>query len=150
MATIDDFFSAFDPTNINYGKLDYLMNQFSEAPSVGIASGADPVGPWFTGYENVHALFKRLFQGFPHLSFAANPPYWSDTNMIVVRAMLTTDFMQNLRFQRNRGNSCLKVLSDIVPDWVQNSTVQTCAVFTFDAADNTIDRLGITCMDRRS
>jgi hypothetical protein len=34
MATTNNFFSVFDPTKMNYRNLDYLMNQFSEAPSI--------------------------------------------------------------------------------------------------------------------
>jgi hypothetical protein len=148
MEPTDNFFSVFDPTKMNYRNLDYLMNQFSEAPSIGIASGAGPVGPQVTGYANVRALFERLFQSFPHLSFMANPPYWSDKNTIIVLGTLTTDLMRNPRLQKSNGNSYSKPLLDIVPDWVQSLTVQACATFTFDAAGNTIDQLRIIYMDR--
>jgi hypothetical protein len=150
MATIDNFFSVFDPSSGPgiYLDVDYLMDQFSGSPKVGIANNASPSGPQFSGYVDVSALFTRLFNCFQKLSFKAIPPYCSDTTTktVIVQATLKTDVMQNKWFQPSDGNFYSKPLSDIVPDGAKKSTIAACVVFTFDAS-NKIDRLGIY-MDR--
>jgi hypothetical protein len=158
MATTDNFFDVFDTADANghYGNVSpYLMAQFSNAPSVGIASGAGPVGPQFSGVGPVTTLFNRLFSCLQNLSYTSVGPFCSNANTTIVQATLGYDFMKNPWFQKGEaavGHYHSKPLSDIktptsAPTALNPApTVPTCAVFTFDT-DTKIVRLGIY-MDR--
>jgi hypothetical protein len=151
--TLANFLDVFNPRKGNYKNIDYLMAKvFSGTPSVGIAAGASPEGPQFDGTDEVRALFTRLTESFPELSFKAIPPYCyspdTNANTIIVQATLKTGPHQKNWFQKGEkdvGKFYSKPLSDVPPNGKQ-SKVPTCAVFTFDAK-NKVRRLGIY-MDR--
>ena len=139
MATIDNFFSVFDPANKPppagiYGDVNYLINQFSGSPKLGIANNAGPSSPHINGFVKVSALFTRLFNCYQKLSVKAIP------DALLGRRHKNGDSSgsaQNRRHAKRvvsteRWGLLFEASSDIVPDGQKKSTIAACCVFTFE------------------
>ena len=150
--TIAKFFEVFTPGN-KYKKIGWLVaNVFCPdtptPPSVGIAIGADPMGPQFRGVAAVTKLFKQLTTSFPNLVYwpSSGTPYCYSDDQLTTTIQTTLKTGPHTKPWFAFGDPAYsKPLSDIEPR-SQKSIVPTCSVFTFDS-NHKILRLGIY-MDR--